>query len=111
MIMNIIEVTADTFAAEVFLSNLPVLVDVWAPWCGPCNALAPVIDELADEYTSNAKICKLNADNTDDNQTILERYKILSIPTLLFFKDGNLVEQLVGTHTKEAIKTILDGLV
>ncbi len=83
------------------------LVDFWAPWCGPCRMIAPVIEELANDYDGKAKICKVN---TDEEQDIAIQYGIRSIPTILFFKDGHLVDQMVGAAGKQVIAEKLDAL-
>ena len=83
------------------------LVDFWAPWCGPCRMIAPVIEELANDYEGKAKICKVN---TDEEQDIAIQYGIRSIPTILFFKDGHLVDQMVGAAGKQVIAEKLDAL-
>jgi thioredoxin 1 len=106
--MSEIQLTDDTFDKDVVQSSDPVLVDFWAPWCGPCRMLAPVIEELAKEYTGKVKVAKIN---TDEHPNAASRYKISAIPTLLFFKGGKVVEQLVGVHSKAEIKKTLDGLV
>lgn len=103
-----IQLTDDTFEKDVVQSATPVLVDFWAPWCGPCRMLAPVIEELAKEYTGKVKVGKIN---TDEHPNAASRYKISAIPTLLFFKGGKVVEQLVGVHSKAEIKKQLDTLV
>jgi thioredoxin 1 len=103
-----IQLTDDTFDKDVVQSPEPVLVDFWAPWCGPCRMLAPVIEELAKEYTGKVKVGKIN---TDEHPNAASRYKISAIPTLLFFKGGKVVEQLVGVHSKAEIKKQLDALV
>ncbi len=84
-----------------------VLVDFWAPWCGPCRMIAPVIEELAEEFSGKAKICKVN---TDEEQSIAIEYGIRSIPTILFFKDGEVVDQMVGAHPKQALAEKLNSL-
>lgn len=105
--MSEITVTDQNFETEVLNSNVPVLVDFWAPWCGPCRMLAPMIDELAKEYSGRAKICKLN---TDDNPEVASRFQISAIPALLFFKNGKLAEQLTGVRPKPELKSVLERL-
>ncbi len=94
------EVNSSSFEAEVLQSELPVLVDFWAPWCGPCKALTPTIDKLAAELDGKVKIVKLNIDESPE---IAGKYSIMSIPTLLIFDKGNVSEQLVGLVQKEKI--------
>ncbi|MBI4375554.1 MAG: thioredoxin [Elusimicrobia bacterium] len=106
--MGEIHLTDDTFDKDVINSAQPVLVDFWAPWCGPCRMLAPVIEELSKEYSGKIKVAKMN---TDEYPNAASRYKISAIPTLLFFKGGKVVEQLVGVHSKAEIKKTLDTLV
>jgi thioredoxin 1 len=92
---NALEVTDASFEQDVKQSDVPVLVDFWAPWCGPCRSLAPVIDELAAEYDGKVKVVKIN---TDDNANTAQTYRISGIPSLLIFKNGEAVEQLVGVQ-------------
>ena len=103
-----IQLTDATFDKDVVQSPEPVLVDFWAPWCGPCRMLAPVIEELAKEYAGKVRVAKMN---TDEHSSAAGRFKISAIPTLLFFKGGKVAEQLVGVHSKAEIKKILDSLV
>lgn len=91
------EVTDATFEAEVLKADLPVLVDFWAAWCGPCKMIAPVVEELARDYAGKLKVCKLNVD--ENNQTAAQ-FGIMSIPTLMLFKDGKPVERLIGYMPK-----------
>lgn len=102
-----IELTDDTFDKDVVQSTVPVLVDFWAPWCGPCRMLSPIIEELATEYAGKVRVAKIN---TDDHPNSAGRFKISGIPTLLFFKGGKLIEQLVGVHSKAEIKKRLDSM-
>ena len=102
-----IELKDSTFEQEVLKSNQPVLVDFWAPWCGPCRMLAPVVEELAKEYSGKIKVCKLN---TDEQPNAATKFKISAIPTLLFFNKGQVVEQIVGVHSKSEIKKHLDTI-
>ncbi len=106
--MSEIQLTDDTFDKDVVQSPEPVLVDFWAPWCGPCRMLSPVIEEISKEYTGKVRVAKIN---TDEHPNAASRYKISAIPTLLFFKGGKVVEQLVGVHSKAEIKKTLDTLV
>ncbi|MCG8604966.1 thioredoxin TrxA [bacterium] len=98
--------TDDNFDTEVLTSEVPVLVDFWAEWCGPCKMIAPSIEELADEYEGKAKVGKLDVDN---NQTVAFKYGIRSIPSLLIFKGGEVVEQIVGAVPKGQIQSKLDA--
>lgn len=97
-------VTDATFDAAVVQSSLPVLVDFWAPWCGPCRALAPVIDELAAEFAGKVSIVKMNV---DENPATPGKFGIRAIPTLILFKDGKVVEQVTGAIAKAALKDLL----
>lgn len=105
--MSEIHLTDTTFESEVIKSDKPVLVDFWAPWCGPCRMMSPIVEELAKEYNGKAKICKMN---TDENPQMAQEYSISAIPTLLFFKDGKVVKEIVGLQSKEELKEILDSL-
>lgn len=102
---TILEVTDTNFDQDVLKSEKPVLVDFWAAWCGPCRALAPIVDELAHEYEGKVKVAKMDVDN---NGATPMRYKVTGIPTLLVFKGGQVVEQLVGYRPKEAIQQALN---
>ena len=99
-----IELTSDNFAQ---VKEGVALVDFWAPWCGPCRMLAPVIDELANDFDGKAKICKVN---TDEQGDLAAEFGVRSIPTLIFFKNGEVVDQLVGAQSKQAISDKLNSL-
>ena len=103
-----VELTDANFAQEVLQSDVPVLVDFWAVWCGPCRIIAPTIEELAVEYAGKAKIGKMDVDHQP--QTPMS-FGVRSIPTLLFFKDGQVVDQLVGAVPKKQLAAKLDALV
>ena len=98
--MKPLELNENNFEQEVLKANMPVLVDFWAVWCGPCKMIAPIVDELAIEYDGKLKIGKVDVDN---NQQIAMQYGIRSIPTLLVFKSGKVVEQIVGAAPKKAL--------
>lgn len=101
--MAIVNVTDQTFANEVE-SKGTVVVDFWAPWCGPCKMLAPILDELAQEVGDDVKIAKVNV---DENPESAARFGVMSIPTMIFFKDGQPVDKVVGLNSKEALKGII----
>ena len=100
-----LELTASNFDESI--KEGIALVDFWAPWCGPCRMLAPVIEELAEDFDGKAKICKVN---TDEEQDIAVKYGIRSIPTILFFKDGELVDQMVGASSKQVLADKINSL-
>ncbi len=101
------EFDSQSFDAEVLGGKGVALVDFWAPWCGPCRALAPVIDELAESYSGKALVGKVNV---DENGELATRYGVMSIPTILLFKDGQLVDKIVGLRPKEELIEVIDQL-
>lgn len=99
------QVTDATFKDEVLDSELPVLVDFWAPWCGPCRMVAPVVDEISEQYKEQVKVVKLN---TDENPQVASQYGIRSIPTLMIFKGGQKVDMVVGAVPKSTLANTLE---
>src|ERR1700690_1802961 len=102
---NIIILNKDNFAKQVLNSTTPVLVDFWAEWCGPCKMIAPVLDELAEEYSGRVNIGKVNV---DENQNLAAQYGVRAIPTLLIFQNGQVAEQILGLKSKRDLKASLD---
>ena len=100
-----IEINDSNFKSEVTDSAMPVLVDFWAPWCGPCRMIAPILEELAKEYDGKVKVVKINV---DDSPNTASEYGIRSIPTLILFKDGKVFEKTVGAQSKENLKQLVD---
>ena len=104
---NIVPLTQENFPTEVLQSSTPVLVDFWAEWCGPCKMIAPVLDELAEEYLGRLKIGKVNI---DEQQALAAEYGIRSIPTLLLFSRGQVADQIVGLRSKRDLKASFERL-
>lgn len=105
---NVSDVTDDGFDGEVLKSDVPVLVDFWAPWCGPCKSIAPILEELASDYAGKLKIVKMNV---DENPNTPANYDVRGIPNLVFFKSGEVVEQVVGAVPKDQLVAAIDKIV
>ncbi len=104
----VINLSESNFSKEVLESEKVVLVDFWAPWCGPCKMLSPVIEEIAAEYQGKAKICKLN---TDENMNLASKFQITSIPCIILFKGGAPIQKIVGFRPKADIQKVLDDVI
>ena len=102
---NIVTIDDDSFDVEVLQSDKPVMVDFWAPWCGPCKAIGPVVDELATTYGDKIKFTKCNV---DDNPVSQGKFNVRAIPTLIFFKDGKVVEQITGMVAKQKLEEAIN---
>lgn len=107
MATKVAQADAGNWEVEVLRSSQLVMVDFWAVWCGPCQMVGPIVEELAQEYNGKLKVMKLN---TDEAPEVAGRYQIMSIPTILFFKEGQLVEKIVGARPKHQFKQVIDSL-
>lgn len=105
---NVVTITSANFDQEVLQSPVPVLIDFWAPWCGPCRMISPIVDEIADAKVGKAKVGKVNI---DDEQDLAGRFRVNAIPAMLFFKGGQVADQLVGATSKANLLSKLDALV
>mgnify|MGYP000964528793 FL=1 len=104
--MSAINIDQNNIQSEVMNSDKPVLLDFWAPWCGPCRAMGPIVDECAEEYAGKLKVFKMNV---DENPATPARFGIRAIPTLIIFKDGNAVEQHTGSMPKDQLRQLIDS--
>jgi thioredoxin 1 len=104
----VVDISDQNFETEVIKSNLPVVIDLWAPWCGPCRMVGPVVEKLAEQYDGKVKFCKLNV---DENQQTAVKYSVMSIPTLLFFKNGSVADTVVGAVPEQVLKPRIDALI
>jgi thioredoxin 1 len=102
---DVFQVTDSNFQAEVIESETPVLVDFWAPWCGPCRMVAPVLEEIAEEREGNLRIAKLNV---DENQQTAAQFEVLSIPTLILFRNGQVAKKVIGAYPKKRLEAELE---
>jgi thioredoxin len=102
---SVIHVNEGTFDTEILKSDTPALVDFWAPWCGPCRAIAPVLDEIAEEYKGKVKVAKINV---DENRKLAGNHGVMSIPTMILFKNGKALDKIIGLVPKERLKELMD---
>lgn len=101
-----LKITRENFVNEVMKSNIPVLIDFWAPWCGPCRMMGPIIEQLAEEYEGKAKVGKVNVDEEGE---LSQAFGVMSIPTIVLVKDGKVVKQAVGARPKAEVEAMLQG--
>lgn len=99
-----LKITRENFENEVMKSNIPVLIDFWAPWCGPCRMMGPIIEQLAEEYDGKAKVGKVNVDEEGE---LSQAFGVMSIPTIVLVKEGKVVKQVVGARSKEEVEAML----
>ncbi len=103
----LVDVTDQTFDAEVLKANLPVLIDMWAPWCGPCRMVEPILKKLSDKYQGRVKFCRMNV---DENQKTPSQYRVMSIPNMLFIKSGKVIDTAIGAMPEAALQSKVDAL-
>jgi thioredoxin 1 len=103
----LIDVTDQTFDAEVLKATMPVLIDMWAPWCGPCRMVEPILKKLSDKYHGKVKFCRMNV---DENQKTPSQYRVMSIPNMLFIKSGKVIDTAVGAMPEAALQSKVDAL-
>jgi len=108
MVTKVTKVTVGTFETEVLQSDLPVLLDLYADWCGPCKMLSPIVDKMAEVYAGRLKVCKLNV---DEDFPIAAQFGVQSIPTLIFFKNGEVVNKSIGYSSEDELRTMIDAVV
>ncbi|SHE49855.1 thioredoxin [Caldanaerobius fijiensis DSM 17918] len=101
----VVELTSDNFEQEVLKSDKPVLVDFWAEWCGPCRMVSPIIEELSEDYSDKLKVGKVNVDEQED---LAQRFRIMSIPTIILFKDGQVFDKIIGARPKKDFQTFIE---
>lgn len=102
---KVVVLTKGNFEEEVVNSDKPVIIDYWASWCGPCRMVAPIMEELSEEYDGKAKICKVNVDEEGE---LAAKFRIMSIPTIMLYKNGEMIERIVGARSKDEFKKLLD---
>lgn len=102
---NILDITDETFASEVLQADTPVLVDFWAPWCGPCRSVAPIVDDLASQYAGKLKVAKVNVDESTD---VAMKYQVTSIPTFILFKNGQVADRVLGALPRGEFVRFID---
>lgn len=103
----LVDVTDQTYDAEVMKSPLPVLIDMWAPWCGPCRMVEPILKKLSDKYQGKVKFCRMNV---DENQKTPAQYRVMSIPNMLFIKEGKVIDTAVGAMPEAALQSKIEAL-
>ncbi|NOZ01260.1 MAG: thioredoxin [Deltaproteobacteria bacterium] len=103
---NLVHLSDQTFDEEVLKSDVPVIVDFWAPWCAPCRAIGPIVEEIADTYAGKVKVGKMNV---DEHTRVASQFQVTAIPTLLIFKDGQVAKQIIGAVAKSKIIEAIDG--